>query len=268
MTFSTEAELETHMRHRHTQLCSSNQIQPLLNASKQAVDRLDATACPLCNWEPALRAKNLQIASEDILVVTPDQFRRHLGYHMEQLALFALPRSHDDECDDAESNRAAGDAESVLQSHYSEAGSISNSDTGHKGNIDFAKDPMQDQKPFLDTKLPWTTISLSLPKDYRMPFPFWLAAVSQKCTQDSEFYIHGGAYQDKQTQEFWMIDMITGLLSPMSTMNAPRLHAPRLHYRQTALLLNDGQFAVYGRPIDSRGELGYNQLWIFDIGED
>ena len=45
------------------------------------------------------------MSAEEILVVTPQQFRHHVGGHMEQLALFAIPRGYKED-GDAESGRA------------------------------------------------------------------------------------------------------------------------------------------------------------------
>ena len=249
------------MRHRHTQLCSPIQLPALLKASRQTVDRLDASACPLCDWEPALRAQNHHIASEDIVVVTLDQFRRHLGSHMEQLALFALPRSQNDGDDYADSNKAAGNAGSSSQSRHSSKASSGNSNA----NVSDAEesDIEQYSSDTTGSLIPWTTAALSVPETYRMPFPFWLAAVSQKSTPDGQIYIHGGAYQDKQSQDFWTFERKTGLLSPV-TASMP---APMLQYRHAAILASN-ILVVYGRHISGDADLGNNELWIFSIGEE
>jgi hypothetical protein len=46
------------------------------------------------------------MSPDEILVVTAEQFRHHVGSHMEQLALFAIPRGYKED-GDAGSSRAA-----------------------------------------------------------------------------------------------------------------------------------------------------------------
>lgn len=100
------------MRHQHAQFSSPIQLPALIKASRQSVDRIPATACPLCHRDTILRDLNTHTPSDDTLVVTLEQFRRHLGADMEQLALFALPRGYKDEGENADSNAAAAMAHS------------------------------------------------------------------------------------------------------------------------------------------------------------
>jgi hypothetical protein len=53
-----------------------------------------------------LRELNQHLSADEILVVTPQQFRHHVGSHMEQLALFAIPRGYKED-GDADSGGAA-----------------------------------------------------------------------------------------------------------------------------------------------------------------
>ena len=101
------------MRSQHAQVSNPVQLLALIQAGKQSVDCIPATACPLCPWEDALGKISPEISATETLVVTLDQFRRHLGSHMEQLALFALPRNYKDEAD---SNEAAAVAHSDTKS--------------------------------------------------------------------------------------------------------------------------------------------------------
>src|SRR5579862_4403276 len=83
-----------HMQSLHAQKFTEEQLPALVELSQQSLDRIPATACPLCDeWEKILEARNPE-SSIKALAVTPKQFRHHLGGHMEQLALFALPRSY------------------------------------------------------------------------------------------------------------------------------------------------------------------------------
>jgi hypothetical protein len=99
---------------------------------EEPLDKLRLEDCPLCEkW--ASNAKTRELAANPkvklgMLVVTPVQFRRHLASHLEQLALFALPRSHGgEESSNVDSNDAVIDAssESVSLAELSADGSDS-----------------------------------------------------------------------------------------------------------------------------------------------
>ncbi|KAF7509028.1 hypothetical protein GJ744_008423 [Endocarpon pusillum] len=100
------ASFKAHTR-QHAPHSTAEQLEILSRASKQQVGSIPASACPLCDWETLLRNINMDTRSDEVLVVTPKQFRHHLGHHMEQLALFALPRNIQPDDEDADSNKAA-----------------------------------------------------------------------------------------------------------------------------------------------------------------
>jgi hypothetical protein len=111
--FSSATTFQKHILNQHTQHVSSDQLDALTEASKRHVDRIAALDCPLCNeWEVTLRKANPSISAEDMVVVTPAQFRHHLGSHMQQLALFALPRGlvETEDASEAESCHSTGGA--------------------------------------------------------------------------------------------------------------------------------------------------------------
>jgi ankyrin repeat protein len=97
------------MRSLHTQKFNEAQLPALVELSQQSLDRIPATACPLCDdWEKKLREANPHTPKNEVLVVTPAQFRRHVGAHMEQLALFAIPRGYKEDEDAGSSGAAPG----------------------------------------------------------------------------------------------------------------------------------------------------------------
>ncbi|CAG8971715.1 hypothetical protein HYALB_00003183 [Hymenoscyphus albidus] len=56
--------------------------------------------CLFCeDWEGKLRRINPHIAPSEEFFVSPSQFKHHVGKHMEQLALFAVPRERSDDKD-------------------------------------------------------------------------------------------------------------------------------------------------------------------------
>jgi hypothetical protein len=75
-------------------------MEALKLRSEEPVDEISASACPLCDDletnHPGPDHPTSQPSSEDNISSEPSvtlrQFRRHLGRHMEQLALFALPK--------------------------------------------------------------------------------------------------------------------------------------------------------------------------------
>ncbi|OXV09550.1 hypothetical protein Egran_02691, partial [Elaphomyces granulatus] len=88
-------DFRDHVRKKHAGMFVDGQLPALARACQQPIDRLSPTACPFCDeWEAALRKSNSHISATTELVVTPQQFRHHVGRHMEQLALFAIPRGY------------------------------------------------------------------------------------------------------------------------------------------------------------------------------
>lgn len=103
------AKFETHMRSLHAEKFNEAQLPALVELSQQSLDRIPATACPLCDdWEKKLREANPHTPKNEALVVAPAQFRRHVGAHMEQLALFAIPRGYKEDEDAGSSGAAPG----------------------------------------------------------------------------------------------------------------------------------------------------------------
>lgn len=95
-------------------------LEALILQSEEPVDKISASACLICDeWRATLENPN-QDAKRSFLnsgqkvepYGTLTQFRRHLGRHMEQLALFALPKAEGDEMeDDSAGNEVSSDEE-------------------------------------------------------------------------------------------------------------------------------------------------------------
>ncbi|KAI9769386.1 MAG: hypothetical protein M1840_004088 [Geoglossum simile] len=83
-----------HMRDRHSGSFQEDNLSTIVEISERPLRRFRPNECPLCNdWKVATDNPK---CSDDIIYVTPKQFRKHLGQHMEELALFALPMSVSD----------------------------------------------------------------------------------------------------------------------------------------------------------------------------
>ncbi|TAQ86664.1 hypothetical protein B7494_g5027 [Chlorociboria aeruginascens] len=101
--FTSEMAFSTHLKSLHS--ITGSHLKALVLQSEEPVDRISATACPLCeDWETNVRDPKhdsnrafLNDGKKVDAYGTLNQFRRHLGHHMEQLALFALPRSEEEE---------------------------------------------------------------------------------------------------------------------------------------------------------------------------
>ncbi|KAH8749410.1 hypothetical protein F5882DRAFT_488661, partial [Hyaloscypha sp. PMI_1271] len=100
-------ELQNHLVEIHADRFTEDQLPALVKVYQKPVDKLRPSACPFCDeWETKLRELNTHMSPDEILVVTTAQFRHHVGSHMEQLALFAIPRGYKED-GDAGSSRAA-----------------------------------------------------------------------------------------------------------------------------------------------------------------
>lgn len=207
----TEKKLQTHIEAQHHQFASQVQLPALLRASRHTIDRIPAAACSLCDWESILKNHNAKNPSNETLVVTLDQFRRHLGSHMEQLALFALPRIYKDESKSANSNEAFVEMHSGTRRQVSiGSGTISwKSTSSRSGNRDDDNQSLNlqvNQKETSGKKLvelhsrtshmevpsPWKKLPMMFAHGYKSAFPRYHASTSQYFSRNAELYFHGG----------------------------------------------------------------------------
>lgn len=101
---STEA-LGQHIDECHSQEISNNQITTVIEQSRRPIEFIQPSECPFCDDEWA-SAEPSAISTEETLVVDLDEFRRHLGHHLQQVALFSLPRLNQDQ--EMDSNDVVG----------------------------------------------------------------------------------------------------------------------------------------------------------------
>jgi hypothetical protein len=98
--FTSKDKYRDDLANRHPNVYIEDQLSALFEMSQRAIVKVSASECPFCeDWEQRLRAINPHIPSSETLVVTPSQFQHHVGGHMEQLALFAIPRGHTEDGD-------------------------------------------------------------------------------------------------------------------------------------------------------------------------
>lgn len=105
--FGTSTVYQAHLTSHHPQAFTMDQLPALFEMSERPLLKISPTDCPFCDdWEARLRAVNSHIPAGESLVVTPSQFQHHMGAHMVQLALFAIPRGYTEE-GEADSANAA-----------------------------------------------------------------------------------------------------------------------------------------------------------------
>jgi hypothetical protein len=82
---------EEHLMRSHNDAVKSCNLDILLRTSSHPSEFLLASDCPFCDWNAALRKRN-PVSDGTDLSVPSKRFMRHLGKHLEELALFVIPR--------------------------------------------------------------------------------------------------------------------------------------------------------------------------------
>lgn len=80
--------LQTHVSTQHADQISPQQLPLVVEQSRRPVKFIQPNECPFCDEEWARG----EVSDTEALVVTLDEFRRHLGQHLQRIALFSLPR--------------------------------------------------------------------------------------------------------------------------------------------------------------------------------
>lgn len=91
LSFQSSQDLWQHVNYDHESIVADKQLSAFVEQSKRAVDSVQPSECPFCDGSWADTNPDLDTGKET-LVVDTDQFRRHLGRHLQQVALFSLPR--------------------------------------------------------------------------------------------------------------------------------------------------------------------------------
>ncbi|KFY58816.1 hypothetical protein V497_04637 [Pseudogymnoascus sp. VKM F-4516 (FW-969)] len=74
------------------------QLPQVMEMCQRSLSHKIRPECPICeNWEQAIREQNPQFSQAKAFYITPKQYKSHIGAHMEQLALFAIPRGAADD---------------------------------------------------------------------------------------------------------------------------------------------------------------------------
>ena len=105
--FNSSIHLENHMKTCHGTGIPDSQLAVMIDASKQPTQSILASSCPFCDdAEADVLSVNPHLENEKgRILVTPTVFAKHVGFHMQQLALFALPRGSGNLDDDKTTDR-------------------------------------------------------------------------------------------------------------------------------------------------------------------
>lgn len=101
--FVNIADFEMHMGTDHNGEFKQRQLSALAKTSRRPLSNIPAAACLFCDWPARLRTGDESSVVGDL--VPWRRYRKHVGGHLEQLALFALPTETGD-MDDAESQKS------------------------------------------------------------------------------------------------------------------------------------------------------------------
>ncbi|KAF2730965.1 hypothetical protein EJ04DRAFT_555033 [Polyplosphaeria fusca] len=96
--FDDHARFHAHVQSKHSNIAATH-IDDLAKLCKRPLQYIPAIDCPFCDdFEHSLRAGETErgiqnVVDLDVILVPALSFRRHVGRHMEQLALFAMGTS-------------------------------------------------------------------------------------------------------------------------------------------------------------------------------
>lgn len=107
MSFESSDRLARHISVHHHEVTSDRQLSAIINQSKRPVESILPDECPFC-VRLSEKVNSGSTLSEEPLAIDLDQFRRHLGRHLEEVALFALPRVNHDDGGSLDSNDVCG----------------------------------------------------------------------------------------------------------------------------------------------------------------
>ncbi|EPE27553.1 hypothetical protein GLAREA_04344 [Glarea lozoyensis ATCC 20868] len=108
--FQTPDRYREHLEELHENIHITKSLLPaLMELSQQPIIEFSPSDCLFCHdWELHLRKSSQNEKADEKLLVDVDQFKRHVGAHLKQLALLATPQ-HREYGDSASSNRDLDD---------------------------------------------------------------------------------------------------------------------------------------------------------------
>ena len=117
------------MHSKHRDGFRDDQLPAILNASKRASDGIPVDSCPFCfKYGEKQKSMNAHLNTNELFIDVKDfgHFYSHVGKHMEQLALFALPMiagMQDEDVESAEAHSGAGTDSRSTRFDFTDSGS-------------------------------------------------------------------------------------------------------------------------------------------------
>ena len=123
--FATEPQYIQHIHSKHPVISGGSDVSDVLLISRVPLMTIPTSHCPCCTeWAQKMRCDDSGLAMHDtsLLTVSTKRFKRHLGSHLEQLALFAIPAL------EAEQDEVHEDEHSSDDDPADDGNSVSNAD--------------------------------------------------------------------------------------------------------------------------------------------
>ncbi|KAL8650706.1 MAG: hypothetical protein Q9226_005029 [Calogaya cf. arnoldii] len=139
-SFPSVDVFKKHMGTEHSGTFLDNQLTALATRSARPLHRIHASACPLCDYEAIIKRRLSPNIDEGPMTVPIRTFRNHLGRHLEQLALFVLPKRDLTEQDDD-----VGDTMVAIEGQITISGDTGESDDDDDGRS--TSETGSEQKP-------------------------------------------------------------------------------------------------------------------------
>ena len=97
-SFKSRDHLRSHLAREHAKTCPPPMISSLLTATMKMPETFSANSCPFCDdLSRGIPKTNLNTQETQRERISAKKFRKHVATHMEQLALFALPKLYNDD---------------------------------------------------------------------------------------------------------------------------------------------------------------------------
>ena len=104
------AVMKIHIKEAHADEVRVDQVDDVAHRFGRPVTAFHASDCPLCDYPTLLRQRGF--SDEEIARIPADKFGKHLGRHLEQLALFILPNTDLIDEDVVSGEEGGGDSDS------------------------------------------------------------------------------------------------------------------------------------------------------------
>ena len=135
------------MQAKHRDRFRDDQLSALLDASKRASDGIPADSCPFCfKYGEKQKSMNAHLNTNELFIDVKDfrHFYRHVGKHMEQLALFALPMiagMQEEDFESAEAHSGAGTDSRSTRFDFTDSSSSDEGGDDFTGSSSVKEDP-------------------------------------------------------------------------------------------------------------------------------